>query len=207
MLATVAALLHLVPGALAAFTLAASPCSLQQVPSHTTTLMNFTLGWESAGDEPSQPPLSEADVVAVSLVPGVEWRTQVVPNSWSLTPRDVRQGRTQSVEVTGLFLGHDYITPRAWLIGANQTTRPLPLEMLFNSSSLHVSFIREDSAKDIAFYGILMVMTLASNLNMGMQLEFEAIKQSLLKPVGPLTGFLAQFLIMPLVSSLSRRVR
>ena len=200
LLAAVAALLQLLPGALAGFTLAVHPSSLQQVPSHTAAWMNVTLGWEAAGDEPSEPPLSDGDVVAVSLVPGVEWRTQLVPNSWTLTPRDVREGRTQAVEVTGLYLGHDQITPKAWLIAANQTTSPIWLEMLFNSTSLHVSFVRENSAKDIAFYGILMVMTLGSNLNMGMQLEFEAIKQSLLKPVGPLTGFLAQFLIMPLVS-------
>ena len=195
-----AALLALAPGALAAFTLSVEPSSLQQVPSHTSVQLNVSLRWEPAADEPAVPPLADEDLVAVSLVPDVEWRTQLVPDSWTLTPQDVREGRVQPVEVTGQYLGHDQVTPRAWIIGANQSTSSIWLEMLFNSSSLHVSFVREDSAKDIAFYGILMVMTLGSNLNMGMQLEFEAIKQSLLKPVGPLTGFLAQFLIMPLVS-------
>ncbi|KAF0297662.1 Sodium/bile acid cotransporter [Amphibalanus amphitrite] len=199
-LAAAVALLQLAPAALAAFTLSVSPSSLQQVPSHTTSVLNFTLGWEPGEGEPAEPPLDAADLVAVSLVPEVEWRTWMVPDSWTLSPQDVRSGRTQSVEVTGQYLGHDSITPRAWIIAANQSTSAIWLDMLSNSSTVHVSFVREDSAKDYAFYGILMVMTLGSNLNMGMQLEFEAIKQSLLKPVGPLTGFLAQFLIMPLSS-------
>ena len=200
-------LLHLTPGAQAAFTLSVNPSSLHQVPSHTTMLMNITLGWEPEGDEPPVPPMADDDVLAVSLVPEVEWRTLLVPSSWSLTPRDVREGRVQTVEVTGQYLGHDYITPRAWIISSsNQSSSAVWLQTASNSSSnsssIHVSFVRENSAKDIAFYGILMVMTLGSNLNMGMQLEFEAIKQSLLKPIGPLTGFLAQFLIMPLVSTI-----
>ena len=48
----------------------------------------------------------------------------------------------------------------------------------------------------------MTLMIVLNTINMGGQLDLEIIKAVFKKPIGPIVGFVSQFILMPLVSDL-----
>jgi predicted Na+-dependent transporter len=47
-------------------------------------------------------------------------------------------------------------------------------------------------------------MAVLNTINMGCALDMAIVKQNILRPVGPIVGFISQFTFMPLVSSINQ---
>lgn len=48
----------------------------------------------------------------------------------------------------------------------------------------------------------MIIMAVLNTINMGCALDMSIVKQNILRPVGPIVGFISQFTFMPLVSDL-----
>lgn len=48
----------------------------------------------------------------------------------------------------------------------------------------------------------MIIMAVLNTINMGCALDMAIVKQNILRPVGPIVGFISQFTFMPLVSVL-----
>ena len=46
---------------------------------------------------------------------------------------------------------------------------------------------------------VMLVMVVVNTANMGAQLDMDVVKAVVKKPIGPMVGFLSQFVFMPLV--------
>lgn len=64
---------------------------------------------------------------------------------------------------------------------------------------LHVTVIREQRVLDTVFTVCVAVFVSIFNINFGAALDLGALKGILKKPVGPVIGFVGQFILMPLV--------
>jgi sodium/bile acid cotransporter 3/5 len=51
----------------------------------------------------------------------------------------------------------------------------------------------------------MIIMAVLNTINMGCALDMAIVKQNILRPVGPIVGFISQFTFMPLVSELSKK--
>ena len=68
------------------------------------------------------------------------------------------------------------------------------------SEDMKVSVVRKKTIQSKLFsYSVAILVSLAY-INMGCAMDLEVVKQTLKKPVGPLIGFICQYLIMPLLS-------
>ena len=66
--------------------------------------------------------------------------------------------------------------------------------------TLDVSIVRKKTIESKVFsYSVAILVSLAY-INMGCAMDLEVVKKTLKKPVGPLIGFLCQYLLMPLLS-------
>ena len=45
----------------------------------------------------------------------------------------------------------------------------------------------------------MIIMAVLNTINMGCALDMQIVKQNILRPVGPIVGFISQFTFMPLV--------
>ncbi len=63
-----------------------------------------------------------------------------------------------------------------------------------------VSVLVKDKTLNNIFTLVMTVMIVVNTVNMGGQLDLKVIKAVFRKPIGPIVGFISQFLFMPLVS-------
>eukprot|EP00095_Tigriopus_kingsejongensis_P009983 maker-scaffold17_size721972-snap-gene-6.25 protein:Tk09983 transcript:maker-scaffold17_size721972-snap-gene-6.25-mRNA-1 annotation:"hypothetical protein DAPPUDRAFT_309863" len=63
---------------------------------------------------------------------------------------------------------------------------------------IHLVVVVKDQTMNDLFTLVLTIMIIANTINMGGQLDLEIIKEVFKKPVGPIVGFVSQFILMPL---------
>lgn len=94
--------------------------------------------------------------------------------------------------VSGVFLGSTtlFVEVRGW---KNNRTVSLPEE-------LPVTVIREERVIDKVFTASVAILVSILYINFGAALDLPTLKAIMVRPIGPIIGFLAQFLFMPLLS-------
>ncbi|KAL1395634.1 hypothetical protein pipiens_011103 [Culex pipiens pipiens] len=94
--------------------------------------------------------------------------------------------------VSGVFLGSTtlFVEVRGW---KNNRSVSLPEE-------LPVTVIREERVIDKVFTASVAVLVSILYINFGAALDLPTLKAIMVRPIGPVIGFLAQFLFMPLLS-------
>ncbi|RWS13151.1 sodium/bile acid cotransporter-like protein [Dinothrombium tinctorium] len=95
------------------------------------------------------------------------------------------------ITLTGLFPGFfDLETELLEFGDKNETSR-----QVFKGN-----VVRQMRFIDFAINNIVRVIIFITYTNMGCQLDLGVVKQALLRPIGPVVGFLSQFIVMPLAS-------
>uniref|UniRef100_A0A1Q3FJB8 Putative na+-bile acid cotransporter n=1 Tax=Culex tarsalis TaxID=7177 RepID=A0A1Q3FJB8_CULTA len=170
---------------LPAWQISYNPSTLQL---HMNTIQNISLRIEgiAAPDLANDPTIqlrSGRDHVASlpggGLVPVVEIRDNGIYDG--------------TFNVSGVFLGSTtlFVEVRGWRDG-NRTVS-LPKE-------LPVTVIREERVIDKVFTASVAILVSILYINFGAALDLPTLKAIMVRPIGPVIGFLAQFLFMPLLS-------
>jgi len=73
-------------------------------------------------------------------------------------------------------------------------------KMRFSGDSLSVSVIRKKTVQSRIFTFLVAVIFPLVYINMGCAMDLGVVKETLRRPIGPLIGFLCQFLLMPLIA-------
>uniref|UniRef100_A0A182IJS5 Uncharacterized protein n=1 Tax=Anopheles atroparvus TaxID=41427 RepID=A0A182IJS5_ANOAO len=94
--------------------------------------------------------------------------------------------------IVGNFLGQTNIFVE--LVRKNGTTERI------SSSNFPVIVIRKERVIDHVFTGSVILLMSILYINFGAALDVGALKQIARRPIGPVIGFLCQFIFMPLVS-------
>lgn len=95
-------------------------------------------------------------------------------------------------EVGGIFLGHTSFQ----LTVTHRNTGKL----MSVSNRLEVTVVRPDRAIDRAFLYSVGILVSIIYINFGCALDWEVLKKTLRRPVGPVIGLFSQFVFMPVVS-------
>lgn len=74
------------------------------------------------------------------------------------------------------------------------------------SDPLSITVIRETRVIDTVFTYSVAILVSLIYINFGCVLDWEVLKQTLKKPIGPAIGFGCQFVLMPLVSDFNRNI-
>jgi len=104
---------------------------------------------------------------------------------------------TLTVNVTGTFLGFTKVRAEVEethpddSVGVTHGVRPLQLVVTRSKA--------KKTASKIFGYSVAALISLAY-INMGCALDFEVMKKVLKRPIGPLIGFISQFMFMPICS-------
>ena len=101
---------------------------------------------------------------------------------------------TITVNVTGTFLGFTSVMTEVEEADSENKT-----EVMHGSKRLHVVVTRskaKKTASKIFGYSVAALISFAY-INMGCALDLEVMKKVLKRPIGPLIGFVSQFLFMP----------
>lgn len=94
--------------------------------------------------------------------------------------------------IQGVFLGKQSMTFEVeWQNGQK--------EQLVDDA-LSVIIIRESRAIDHAFTGTVALLVSINYINFGAALQLDVLKSIMRRPIGPIIGFVCQFLFMPLLS-------
>jgi len=101
---------------------------------------------------------------------------------------------TSAFNVTGNFLG--YVEVRLQLINESDKA------VWKNSNPLKVKVVRNQGVIDHLFTYSVAVLVSVIYISFGCALDWSVFKTMFRRPVGPIIGFLCQFLFMPLVSFL-----
>lgn len=98
---------------------------------------------------------------------------------------DIRRSVPKFILVEGIILGINH------------------LKFLYNDEVLHtepISVIINDLVLNQVFMLVMTIMVIVNTMNMGAQLDVHVIKEVFKRPIGPLVGFVSQFLFMPGIS-------
>ncbi|GLH03808.1 Uncharacterized protein GBIM_09651, partial [Gryllus bimaculatus] len=71
---------------------------------------------------------------------------------------------------------------------------------LKTSNALNITVVREEKAIDKAFTWSVATLVSIIYINFGCAIEPDIVKKTLKRPIGPVIGFMSQFVVMPLVS-------
>jgi hypothetical protein len=107
-----------------------------------------------------------------------------------LTSDDIRYSRNYSFNIKAKSIGRSSVQ---WTLNYINDDR-IVAEGNYFSSVIH-----KDSGIRTIFTIAITILVIINNINMGCQLDLDAIKKVLRKPVSPAIGFMSQFLFMPLV--------
>lgn len=99
---------------------------------------------------------------------------------------------TGKYSIHGVFLGKQQMYFEVeWTNGEKETV---------SQDSLSVIVIRESRAIDHAFTGTVAVLVSINYINFGAALQLDVLRSIMRRPIGPVIGFVCQFLFMPLLS-------
>ena len=91
--------------------------------------------------------------------------------------------------ITGKFLGFTKV--RAGIKSRDK---------VLAEKTIDVSIVRKKTIESKVFsYSVAVLVSLAY-INMGCAMDLHVVRETLKKPIGPMVGFLCQYLIMPLLS-------
>lgn len=116
---------------------------------------------------------------------GDTWAVEIINKSFVFTYDDIKLSRAKQLVLEGKIIGVEKLN---LFIDSNLTS----------SSTVYV-IVNEATLNDI-FTLILIIMVVVNTVNMGAQLDLEIVKAVLKKPIGPMVGFVSQFVFMPLFS-------
>ncbi|XP_075156486.1 hepatic sodium/bile acid cotransporter-like [Haematobia irritans] len=113
-----------------------------------------------------------------------------------INSKDIKPGQTTwhgNFTAEGLFIGHSpvYVELRR---PHQESERAL--------EKLHIIVLRKPGTMDFVFQILVGIFVMILYTNFGAVLELDALKQILIKPIGPIIGFVGQFMIMPILSFL-----
>ena len=101
------------------------------------------------------------------------------------------------LNVTGKFLGFSAVT-----LYVEETSPENVSERLVDTEVLTVTVLRskaKKTASKVFGYSVAVLISLAY-INMGCALDLKVLREVLRRPIGPLIGFTAQFIFMPICS-------
>lgn len=98
---------------------------------------------------------------------------------------------SSAFNVTGNFLG--YASVKLQLFNKDQ-------KLVKESSEVDVTVIREEKTIDRVFTYSVAILASIIYINMGCALDWETVKKTVRRPIGPIIGFISQCVFMPLVS-------
>uniref|UniRef100_A0A1B6CY20 Uncharacterized protein n=1 Tax=Clastoptera arizonana TaxID=38151 RepID=A0A1B6CY20_9HEMI len=159
-----------------------SPKQLLELKMYNTQTINFTI-FDLTAEE-----INSDYVYFFSQNMGV---ASVNPEYVKLSTQEIKNNTlTSSFNVTANFIGYDEIK----LVLKDQNTAKR------YSKAVNVTVVRTKRLIDTIF--IICVITLMSIvfINFGCALDFEVIRNTLRRPIGPGVGCVTQFIFMPLIS-------
>ena len=121
---------------------------------------------------------------------------QLSERTWTFSGEDVASGAVQNLTITGYVIG--YVDLTFYVTTPEDEAAGFAPTVLV--SKYLVTVVRESNLWDNIFTLVMLVLSIINTVNMGCGLDLIVVKQCLLKPIGPIVGFLSQFLFMPLVS-------
>lgn len=98
---------------------------------------------------------------------------------------------TKSFNITGQFIGKTKVS-----VAIQKQPHSFPVA----SQSVDVVVQREKRVIDVIFHVSVAVMVSLMYVNFGCALQWGELKDSLKRPIGPIIGFIGQFLCMPVIS-------
>jgi solute carrier family 10 (sodium/bile acid cotransporter), member 3/5 len=67
---------------------------------------------------------------------------------------------------------------------------------------LTVQISKEKAVIDVVFAGLMVVLVVILSIIIGTAIDLTVVRGIVTRPIGPIIGFVSQFMIMPLVSDL-----
>lgn len=118
-----------------------------------------------------------------------------------------------TVKIRGVFLGRAYINfhvnkqyptslPSSPVLpkGGNSTILNVTEWYHISGEDFEVVVTREDTVLNTIFTATVIVLVCLANVAMGCKTDILVVRETLRKPIAPVTGLLSQFIIMPMVS-------
>jgi sodium/bile acid cotransporter 3/5 len=156
------------------------------LPMDSTSAVNFSTSL--------RPEEIDVGVVRVTTSDGSVANTYPADKTYMLKTESISDFKNWSsaFNVTGNFLG--YAEMRLQLINNSDNT------ILKHSNPVNVKVVRNQGVIDQLFTYSVAVLVSVIYINFGCALDWSVFKITMRRPVGPIIGFLCQFLLMPLVS-------
>lgn len=135
-------------------------------------------------------------LLVVTAVPDEDWKLQFVNSSAVFTAQEVLEGATKNIAFSGYYWGFTHL---AFYLTRNDLDPKFENRTLLRDD-LEIVVDRGSMTVDVIFISIGSVLVLFNNINMGAQMNIGLILKVLKKPIGPLCGFLSQFICMPTIT-------
>ena len=102
-----------------------------------------------------------------------------------------------NVTINGVLIGRTFLE---FYVYTGQSTDDNSREWFKLTDRTNVIVTREDSSLNSVFIGLVILLVCAANVAMGCKTDLHVVKETLKKPIAPVTGMFSQFVLMPLVN-------
>ncbi|KAK4024157.1 hypothetical protein OUZ56_009545 [Daphnia magna] len=169
------------------------PPKLERITEKIPYTINLTLTYSGSEELPEYVTSEALFVVKVFTTNDLT----VVLNREEIvfTLEDVNEGNNKSIQVTGQVIGYVDLNFVLDILPNNGSVAADTIAIL---SDYVVTVVRESDTMDNIFTVIMIIMAVLNTINMGCALDMAIVKQNILRPVGPIVGFISQFTFMPL---------
>ncbi|EFX76606.1 hypothetical protein DAPPUDRAFT_248773 [Daphnia pulex] len=173
--------------------LVTNPLKLERITEMIPYTINLTLTYSESEEPPKYVSKETLFVVKVSTTNPltVKLDSKEIVFTWE----DVTEGNNKSLGVTGQVIGYVDLNFVLDILPKNGSVAVETVPVL---SGYLVTVIRESDTLDNVFTIIMIIMAVLNTINMGCALDMAIVKQNILRPVGPIVGFISQFTFMPL---------
>ena len=173
------------------------PQSLENIIEYVPYDLNLTLYYN--GSEA----LSPDAIFSVSVETTNEKTVALSSSVLRFSASDVAGGVQQNLSVTGQVIGYVHLIFSVEEEG-KKGEKGGAMEASGHLQEIHppytVTVVRSSNTLNSAFTIIVTVLTMINFVSMGCGLDLKVVKENILRPVGPVVGFISQFTFMPLVS-------
>jgi hypothetical protein len=123
------------------------------------------------------------------------WALQLLNESLTFAYNDMLWSQEKGLSIEAKVIGVDSMNITSVIL--NEANKVIS----HNDTATEVKLIAVlgDRTLNNLFTIIMMAMIIINTVNMGGQLDLQIIKEVFKKPIGPLVGFVSQFVLMPLV--------
>ena len=112
----------------------------------------------------------------------------------AFSAQDIMDSVNKTLSLTGRVIGYVDLSFHLTLPGSSEN------EALLLVKKYLVTVVRATNFWDNMFTIVMTVLAVINTFNMGCGLSLKKVKQTILRPIGPIVGFVSQFTFMPLVS-------